>query len=223
MHITMQKRLLNYWLRLKCDSRRKLAPVMYNLLRKMSDVNSCKSQWIDDVKSVLNCTGFSNCWDASDINNKWFVKAIDRRLKDIELQDWNAEVSSNRLCTFYRMIKQHHQEEPYLVSLQYSLRINLAKFRCGNNNLPINSGRWNCADGPTLCPLCEKGCPGDEFHYTLECKFFHDIRTKFIPAHYWTRPNALKLYRLFNTTNGRTLGRLAKYVKLIMNHFRNTS
>ena len=160
--------------------------------------------------------------DASDINGKWLVKAIDRRLKDIELQEWQAEVNSNSLCTFYRMIKDVHQKEPYLINLQYVLRTNLAKFRCGNNNLPVNANRWR-NEGSTVCPLCEKGCPGDEFHYTLECKFFQDARSKLIPAHFWTRPNALKLNELFNTTNGRILGRLAKYVKFVMNYFRNGS
>ena len=110
LEITMQKRLLNYWLHLKCDSRRKLAPVTYNLMRKLSEVTDFKSQWIDDVKTVLNCIGFSNCWDESDINKTWFLKAIDRRLKDIDLQDWNAEISNNRLCTFYRTIKYYHQK-----------------------------------------------------------------------------------------------------------------
>ena len=100
---------------------------MYHVMCKLSDETDYKSPWIDDVQSTLNLTGFSNCWDASDITRTWLLNALDRRLKDIEIQQWQAEVSINSLCTFYAMIKHEFGMETYLTKLKDSLKINLNK------------------------------------------------------------------------------------------------
>ena len=151
-------------------------------------------------------------------NHKWLTKSLARRLNDIELQNWHSEVSSNSLCTFYRLVKNDNRIEPYLTDLKYKHRVSLTKFKCGNNNLPSSINRRNHIDQQPVCTLCDSGNHGDEYHYTMECTYFSNFREKIIPAHCSTHPNVYKMSELFNTANITTIRRLATFVEIIIEH-----
>ena len=47
------------------------------------------------------------CWvEDTPLNLGWVKSALDLRLNDIDLQNWNNEVYKNRLCLNYRLFKQ---------------------------------------------------------------------------------------------------------------------
>ena len=193
----IQKRLVNFWLHLKFDNQRKLSSVLYNLMLKMNDTASTTNPWISNVKDTLDLAGFSNCWSADELDHRWLLKALDRRMKDIDLQHWHSEVNTNSLCVFYRIVKEHNEIEPYLTSLRYKSRISLTKFKFGANNLLNSISRRDQTDQVAICSLCQAGNLGDEYHYVMECAYFYDMRKKLIPEYFWTCPNSYKIKELF--------------------------
>ena len=68
----------------------------------------------------------------------------------------------------------------YLVNLSYRERGIMAKFRCRNHNLPIESGcRQNIPRNLRICELCTQDI-GDEFHYIFNCSHFEVIRKELL-------------------------------------------
>jgi len=172
------------------------------------------------VRFTFDSTGFSYLWDSTQVGNSCLVNVV-TKLKDIDTQHWVTEVTENSLCSNYKLIKDRHEIETYLTKLNDRIRILMTQFRCGNHNLPVTASRRNHASEPCpICPLCTKNSPGDEYHYVLECPFFNDERTKYIPLYYRSRPNTLKYQQLFNAKNLRLLYRLGKLVTSVVNKFK---
>ena len=59
--------------------------------------------------------------------------------------------------------------------------LTLSKFRTTNHKLPVENGRWkNIARENRICPLCNNGEIGDEFHYLFKCQYFGNQRKIYI-------------------------------------------
>ena len=54
------------------------------------------------------------------------------------------------------------------------------RFRTLNRNLPIE----NVDRSMKIYDTCEKNEIEDEFHYILECKYFNNVRKKYLDARY---------------------------------------
>ena len=147
---------------------------------------NCKRNWLLNVKSILDSNGFSNILNCNEISKPWILKSLDRRVKDIFVQKWNADMQTNTLCTNYRIFKNSHNREPYLTELSFKHWQKFLKFRCGIHKLPITQERQeHRAQGPSLqiCPLCGVQSLCDESHYILHCKGLAEKREKTIPKH----------------------------------------
>ena len=85
-------------------------------------------------------------------------------------------------CLKYRIYKSNFCFEQYLSVLPSDLRMNLCKFRCLSNNLPIETGRFfNIDRSERYFNLCNVKELGDEFHYLFKCTFFNNVRAIFLP------------------------------------------
>jgi hypothetical protein len=70
----------------------------------------------------------------------------------------------------YRIHKDNLVFENYLNILNDKDILTLSKFRTTNHKLPFENGRWkNIARENRICPLCNNGEIGDEFHYLFKC------------------------------------------------------
>ena len=185
----------------------------------MYDQNIYRSRWIVKIKSILDENGFSFLWNEPVVNDKWFKEALGLKLKDINQQQWQAEVENNRLCNNYKIFKDKFDMEPYLLKLDVADRISMTKFRCGSNRLPVSINRSSDQQELRLCHLCNMGQRGDEFHYTLVCPKFENYRKKYVKRYYYTHPTSVKMNMLYNTTNYSEMLRLAKFLRLIMSNF----
>ena len=136
-------------------------------------------------------------------------------------QTWLANIPNHIRCSNYTAFKKEHTLELYLYKLSSNLRINLTKFRCRCNKLPISQVFNEQQICNTQCTLCELNVVGDEFHYLFECSFFSGERIKYLTQYYRHFPSMYKFEQLFNSTNLKVISNLAKFVTIIMNKFRN--
>ena len=191
------------------------------MLRKLHENGDFHSRWVLEVKSILDNRGMSNLWDEDTVLHlNWVKLSLDRRLHDIDYQNWHDEVNANRLCFNYRIFKQEVILENYLIKLEVDDRISLCKFRCGNHNLPVAKCRYSSDQPLEICPLCNLHVQGDEFHYVLVCPFFINERKKYVKRYYYRRPNVITFNQLFSAKSITQLKSLSKFCKIIMNNFR---
>lgn len=114
------------------------------------------------------------------------------------------------------MIKTKFGIEKYLSCVTNSKhRAELAKFRCSAHKLAIEEGRYrNLERKQRLCIFCNMGVVEDEYHFSLTCPFYREIRMKCLPKYYCSWPNVHKFKLLLNSENSKLLTRLGNYLYL---------
>ena len=90
----------------------------------------------------------------------------------------------------------------------------LTKLRVSSHRLAVEAGRWN---RPVRTPYEDRKCIfcnllEDEYHFTLECPIYVDIRKKYISQYYWNYPSMFKFIALINNTNENVVKKLGMYV-----------
>ena len=141
----VETRMINFWCRILTGKQTKLSCMLYKLVKVLhDDVNSVfYSKWITKIRSILDSCGFGNMWSQQEyLNTTWLKLALELRLKDMDKQDWHREIFENSQCINYRIFKDVHTLEPYLVQLNEKDRMYLCKFRCGSHHLPCVKGRY---------------------------------------------------------------------------------
>ena len=89
------------------------------------------------------------------------------------------------------------------------------RFRTRNTKLSVEIGRWNGTPlGERTCTLCHTDVD-DEYHYILSCKFFKEIRSKFIPRSYFVKPTTHKFKNLMNSENADELKTLCQFINIV--------
>ena len=143
-----------------------------------------------------------------------------KQIEDQCVQGWNLEVEQNRKCVNYRIFKEKHCLEKYLLlELTFTERSALCNLRTGNHKLPISKQRYS-NDVDVNCPLCEENETCDEFHVIFKCKFFDETRKIFLKKFYYTRPNTQKMHTLFNSNSPKEIRNVAKFAKVILKNFK---
>ena len=94
-------------------------------------------------------------------------------------------------------------------------RFALSRLRTSSHRLEIESGRWA---RPLRKPIAERLCffcntSEDEYHFILECSVYNDLRSKYIKAKFWRRPNVLKFIELMTRKNKSDVRKLACFVQ----------
>ena len=94
-------------------------------------------------------------------------------------------------------------------------RINISKFRCRNNKIPVvvlgHRGR-RIPNEDRICPACNIGAIGDEFHYIMQCPVFQIQRQRCLETPYLINPDREKFLSLLQNNNFNTLRKLAKLI-----------
>lgn len=225
LHNTVAKRMINFWSRLVTGKQTKFSFRLYSLIKSMDESlnTNYSSEWTNKIRYTLNHCGFSNIWLAQENHSHtWLKCSIDRRLLDIDIQNWSNDVNTNSTCYNYRIFKTTLNFERYLLQLSYKDRLILTRFRCGNTKLPSNKKKFlqdHVDDENNMCNLCQKGVLGDEFHYLFTCKYFNSFRQQLIPSYYYKRPNTRKMFELYNSNKSRVLINLCKFIQVIRENF----
>ena len=180
-------------------------------------------KWLNQVKTILVTTGYSNLWEMQDqYNTKYRIaKNIPAAIKESIVSVCKDKIQTGSRCNNYKIFKQNLNFEYYLTNLSTRHRITMSKFRCGHNRLPVNDFRFFRTEDLSLknCKLCDRKESGDEFHYLFVCPYFLNDRKKYLNECFIKYPNTEKMCKLFNSRDKKTLVNLAKFQAVIMSRF----
>ena len=108
--VDIQTRMISFWAKLiqtEQDEIYKLSPFIYKIIYALHNDKVLKSQWVDNLKTLICSHGFGGIWySQSFINIKWFTKAC-QNIKDVFIQDWFALIEISSSSNIYRLLKQN--------------------------------------------------------------------------------------------------------------------
>ncbi len=208
LHIKVKTRMVAFWAKLVTGVHDKYIYQLYNCILQLQ----C-SKWVCTIQSILDNCGLSWVWlsQGENVNVVWLKKTVEQSNKDQFLQEWHHTLSNSNKCVNYRNFKNKFQFENYLVALPLKWRINMAKFRCRSNKLPIEEGIFN----KTSCMKCDLKEIGDEFHYIFKCPSLQNERTTLLPETAIQHPSAFWLNKLLNM-KGNDLVKICKFISHIL-------
>ena len=101
-------------------------------------------------------------------------------------------------------------------------RINISKFRCRYNHLPISIKYSLDYDCDIKCNICLQNDIGDEYHYLIRCDYFLHERQLFINKYYIQHQSVYKFIQLMQTENSTNRVNLARFNTITLNTLKNT-
>ena len=72
---------------------------------------------------------------------------------------------------------------------------------------------------PALCTLYNSNDIEDEYHVTLVCEYFRDVRKKYIKPFYYQRPNMMKVLDLMTSASKKDRFKLMLFLKVVSSFF----
>ena len=132
---------------------------------------------------------------------------------------WLHGNNSNELRS-YQSFKTRVQMEPYCLLGDRGLRQAVAKLRCSDHNLRIETGRReSITPDERKCLVCKSNYVENEQHFLVDCQEYSDIRKQFFTmvqqeVLLFTRMDSTcKFIYLLSCENSKIGKGLAKYLK----------
>ena len=125
--------------------------------------------------------------------------------------------SNSSISQYYRLFKKSFNAEDYLTQLSGQNKSIFTKLRLSLLKFPVTTGRYD--DIPyeqRYCTFCDEHLIGDEFHCTLVCKNFNDLRSEYIPEYFWKYPNKQKLVILLNSKDKKLICKICNFVRKVL-------
>ena len=214
MYVNSTLRCIRYWLKLLKMDISRLPRKAYKMLYDLDVKGKCKYNWVSKVRLCLYENGFGNVWMSQSVGDeKSFVRIFRQRLVDCRWQNWEWHLDTSERFQIYRTYSSSHFMKKYLsLNIDKHLRFVLTRFRFGISNIHVHAFRYqNVSNADMLCPLCA-GSTEDEIHFVLQCPVLGDIRKKFIPRKYYTRPCLFKLSLLMSSEKENIVRNVAIYL-----------
>ena len=168
------------------------------------------------IKNILHESDKKQVW-----SNQEAPLNISKLLKLIERYKilWKESVFQSPKCLNYRIFKYNFGFEKYLGVLPDDLALAFFHFRSLNHKFPIEWGRYEViARGDRICELCSLHTLDAEYHYVLECSYFDDLRSLYLPRDLFSRPNTVKFENPMCSSDTR-LFKVSKYCKVVLKTF----
>ena len=233
LSITIKSRMICFWHKITTGPNNKLSYKLTSLLKELHKPVGPNQQplhsspWLNNIEQILNNCGMRHVWLNPDlVDHNWLKKALEQRLSDIYIQEWQSQVDTMSSCITYRSIKPYFKQEKYLMLPNIADRINICRFRCRNTKIPVVTQGYTNRNNPTIayedriCDLCDKNELGDEYHYILECPVFQTPRNRYISDFYKRNPSMEKFTLLLQSNSIAVLSKLAKLIHEINRTFR---
>ena len=216
LFIGRQVRIKKYWLNLyQTKNENCILRTVNAELRLETEGNPTSSNWASKNKELLEQSGFYDVWlFPESVNMNLLLNILQCRQRDIYITEWKQGLNLSQLLAIYREVKQPFEMSSYLVKMQNrKFRNALAKLWLSSHQLSIETGCHRNIDRPNRkCTVCNLNDIEDEFHFTLICPAYEDLRKLYIPKYFYTRPSVYKFITLLNSTKLKLLNNLALYV-----------
>ena len=150
-----------------------------------------KNNWVSKVCFTLYQYGFGHVWENQGVTCiNGFLLEFKQRLIDCFHQDWNSEVSGERF-SFYTSFKSLPGLPQAIFQIKnIAVRKTLLRFRLGVSPLKTHKYRHIARSMESLhCPFC-KNIPESEIHFLLVCPKYCEVREKYLPRKFFSRPTA---------------------------------
>ncbi|MEW8545252.1 MAG: hypothetical protein AB2693_17140, partial [Candidatus Thiodiazotropha sp.] len=173
------------------------------------------SSWTSKVKNLLERNGFQDVWMYPEsVNVNVFMPIFQNRLRDVYITEWNHGLSLSTSSLLYKEMKQSFEMSPYLLIVRNKKYRNaIAKIRLSSHQLNIETGRHtNIERSNRKCNLCNLNDLEDEYHFTLICPIYKDLRIAYIKKYFYKRPNVMKFVELLNSTRPKILNNFAAFI-----------
>ena len=184
--------MIKYWHHIKTaylkDS------LVYKVINYMENNDKQEQyKWLSTVKFILELCELDYVWkDPDKIVNSNLITKCFNSLVERYINFWQDRNSNDESCCpkrlqpsggnklrTYKLLKSDYKMELYLYFIRdHEIRRNLAKLRCSNHSLLIESGRYlklEIAD--RVCKRCNR--VEDETHFLIECSLYTFTRQKF--------------------------------------------
>ena len=213
LYIKRYERVLTYWTKIleNKDNENSLVYNIYTELYNLTITHREKITWASLVKDVLFRCGMGNYWIYQNIpDKKHFISTFRRRIQDIYLQEWWAEVRETSTGRLFKHIKTDFKYEQYLNLVNRHLRIGITKIRLSSHSLYVERGRWlKIQKDKRVCIICN--VIEDEYHCLVECPRFINERRGKLPITLTNKPTMydfIVFLKSENITEIRKLGLL---------------
>ena len=139
------------------------------------------------------------------MNEKVFLATFEQRLKDEFIQKCFSDIRNSDRCRLYKEIKIVFECESYMnCNIRQDVRVCFTKLRLSSHKFLVERARWLKVKVPytqRTCTLCNSNDIEDEYHVTLVCEYFRDVRKKYIKPFYYQRPNMMKFLDLMTSVS----------------------
>jgi len=209
LDIRIKTSIISYWSGIvNNNNESKLTSIMYKALFRLHTTNVYRCKWLDNVESILNDCGMSDIWlsQGRECNSQWLKHVVKIRLQDQFVQHAETATNTNSKCSLYKLVKNNHDFENYLISLPKCYYIPILKLRSGNHKLPVVRGRYaSIPREHRFCDLCSVDVLGDEYHFLFECANDNLVqyRNCHLPHYYRTRPSMFKCVAMLSNLEDR--------------------
>ena len=216
LYIGRNVRIVKYWLNLhNSKSSNCILQTLNKLARNEVEMDPSISSWTAKVKLLLEHNGFPDVWMYPEsVNINMFIPIFQNRLRDVFITEWSHGLNLSSSSMLYKEMKQSFEMSPYLLIIQNKKHRNaIAKLRLSSHQLNIETGRHtNIKRLDRKCNLCNLNDLEDEFHFTLICPIYKDLRIAYIQKYFYKRPNVMKFLELLNSTRPKILNNLAVFI-----------
>ncbi|XP_071119476.1 uncharacterized protein [Haliotis cracherodii] len=212
LHVNAMCRSVKYWLKLIEIDEERIPRKSYNML--VYNVKCGRHNYASSIRSILFSHGFGVVWLRQAVGDKpLFMNSFKNVLINMFYQSWNSTIKASSRYILYKEFKSLLEPEKYLsIITEIKYRNVLIRLRAGLLRLKVNEGRWADIDlRLRLCPICETSIE-NEYHFTLECEYYNDIRHLYLPTTFCNNPNMHKFKTLLSSSCKQLLGKLCKYL-----------
>ena len=131
----------------------------------------------------------SNLWYNESVVNINYA-SIKQRILDIYKQTWYAKINNCSRLSSYCLFKHYFTTEKYLSCVnENKYRVAYSKLRLSSYDLAIETGRYTNIERQYRKRLqCNMGVVESEYHFTLLCPKYRDLRSKFLTPYFCRWP-----------------------------------
>ena len=184
--IYMLATMVKFWHRIATLNDNSLVHLAYNEVRMLPED---KNDWLNSVKFILKLIDMEDIYiNANQISSNVLYKKTLKKLNEIFNSQWCKKVNqsstnskNNSKLRTYNLFKKELRAETYLNLPQFKFRKLIAKFRCSDHQLRIETGRHQKLEiAQRTCDMCESGKVENEIHFLIECEAYRDLRQTFL-------------------------------------------